>query len=491
MEPARTSIEALSRLGFLALVFSLAFMKPSLAFAGQRIAPTDLLFPFTAILFLAACVFTKRQFEWKPVYWLFFAYFAAMAISTIFSPNTTASVSKLAGIGYLLGLAVIACESIRNENDVRLTIYAWLAGLSISVIIGTATAVSFYSFDNSLLQPFTYHQGAAPAGAYRRISSTFISPAMFCNYLNVGLFLAFIARTKGWLADKFVLPLIIAIVLCSLLTVTIGIGVVILSGGIILWLTLRREQPLAARVSLVTGSLALIPFAASAFFALQPHKTAPYSFQIPFFGYEVFPSPRLLVWQQAFQTFLADPLTGIGTGMPVARVAFQNADGSMSLLTDEEGGQETFFLKVDPSLITRQKNQKKKKPQRLDFQLHEPLNDLKEGIRHGQKETLRAKELKPIIGRAESETYILRKDLMFTTRHQNLRKKNPPPFDFQPLLSRLSGQVGKIKHGQKVIYLAIKFPHDSISPSQVEFILKVVLPFPVVQGQTRSQGVSH
>jgi O-antigen ligase len=334
MEPARTSIEALSRLGFLALVFSLAFMKPSLAFAGQRIAPTDLLFPFTAILFLAACVFTKRQFEWKPVYWLFFAYFAAMAISTIFSPNTTASVSKLAGIGYLLGLAVIACESIRNENDVRLTIYAWLAGLSISVIIGTATAVSFYSFDNSLLQPFTYHQGAAPAGAYRRISSTFISPAMFCNYLNVGLFLAFIARTKGWLADKFVLPLIIAIVLCSLLTVTIGIGVVILSGGIILWLTFRREQPLAARVSLVTGSLALIPFAASAFFALQPHKTAPYSFQIPFFGYEVFPSPRLLVWQQAFQTFLADPLTGIGTGMPVARVAFQNADGSMSLLTD-------------------------------------------------------------------------------------------------------------------------------------------------------------
>lgn len=341
MEPARngSSIETLSRLGFLALVFSLAFMKPSLGFAGQRITPTDLLFPIAALLFHAAFVFTKRRFEWKPVYWLFLAYFAAMTISAVFSENPTASFFKLVGIGYLISLAVLACESIKSEDDVRLTIYAWLGGLSVSVFVGFATAV--FS-DSSLLEPFTYHQGAAPAGNYRRISSTFISPAMFCNYLNVGLLLAFIARTKGWLADTFVLPLIATIIVCSFLTVTIGIGAVILSVGILLWLTLHRTRPMAARVSLTAGCLALIPFAASAFIALQPHKTAPYSFQIPFLGYEVFPSPRLLVWQQAFQTFLADPLTGIGTGLPVARVLFQNADGSMSLLTDAHN----FFLNI-------------------------------------------------------------------------------------------------------------------------------------------------
>lgn len=342
MEPARngSSIETLSRLGFLALVFALAFMKPSLGFAGQRITPTDLLFPIAALLFLAAFVFAKRRFEWKPAYWLFLAYFAAMTISAFCSTNPTASYSKLVGIGYLIALAVLTCESIRSENDVRLTIYAWLAGLSVSVVIGIGTAVLYPHF--SLLEPFTYHQGAAPAGNYRRISSTFISPGMFCNYLNVGLLLAFIARTKGWLSDKFVLPLIAAIIVCSFFTVTIGIGAVILSLGILLRLTFRNDRPMVARMSLTVGCLALIPFAVSAFISLQPHKTAPYSFQIPFLGYEVFPSPRLLVWQQAFHTFLADPLTGIGTGLPVARVLFENADGSMSLLTDAHN----FFLNI-------------------------------------------------------------------------------------------------------------------------------------------------
>ncbi len=333
------SVDTLSRLGFLALVFSLAFMKPSVVVAGQRITPTDLLFP-AAILFLAAFVFAKKRFEWKPIYWLFLAYFTAMTISSVFSANPQTSLFKLVGIGYLIALAVLACESIRSENDIRLTIYAWLAGLSISVFIAIATAALYPEI--SLLEPFTYHQGAAPAGDYRRISSTFISPGMFCNYLNVGLLLAFIARTKGWLADKFVLPLIVAIVLCSFLTVTIGIGSVIVSAGIWFWFTLRHDRPVVARMSLTAGYLALVPFAASAFIALQPHKTAPFSFQIPFLGYEVFPSPRLLVWNEAVQTFLTDPLTGIGTGLPVARVVFQNADGSMSLLTDAHN----FFLNI-------------------------------------------------------------------------------------------------------------------------------------------------
>src|SRR5688572_25218318 len=138
MRPERngSSIEAFSRLGFLALVFSLAFMKPSFVFAGQRLTPTDLFFPFVALLFLGAFIFTKRRFEWKPAYWLFLAYFAAMAISSGFSANPPASFSKLIGIGYLIGLAIIACETIRNENDIRTTIYAWLAGLSVSILIG-------------------------------------------------------------------------------------------------------------------------------------------------------------------------------------------------------------------------------------------------------------------------------------------------------------------------------------------------------------------
>jgi O-Antigen ligase. len=330
-----STIERVSRLGFLALVFSLAFMKPSIILVGHQITPTDLIFPFAIFLLIASYVLGKARFKWNPAYWFFLTYFAALAISAFSSEFPSANLAKLLGVGYLIGLAVLASQSIRSEEDVRSTIRVWLGGLAVSVVIGIATAAgSNILADNSFFDTFTYHQGAAPAGAYRRISSTFISPGMFCNYLNVGLFLTFIGRAKGWLSDKVAVLLVATIILCSFLTVTIGIGTVLLSGGVLLWLTNRDDNPLIAKTSLTFGFLAFVAFFLTAFIALQPHRTAPYSFHIPLLGIEAFPSPRLLVWQQALDRFLAYPFTGVGTGSPVAQVLFQNADGSMSLLTD-------------------------------------------------------------------------------------------------------------------------------------------------------------
>jgi O-antigen ligase len=72
---------------------------------------------------------------------------------------------------------------------------------------------------------------------------------------------------------------------------------------------------LTAGVATAIGFLAIAPFAVSLSQGLDA-------------------SGRLLVWRDAINTFIADPVTGRGFGTAVANVMFQNSDGSWSLLTD-------------------------------------------------------------------------------------------------------------------------------------------------------------
>lgn len=330
LERTGTSFDRLSRFGFLAVVFSLAFMKPSIILGGQRITVTDILFPISALLVLTTFLIGKRRFEWKPIYWLFLFYFGSLTISAVYSVDPQRSFIKLIGVGYLIGLAVLACESLTNENALRETVYAWLAGLTLSILIAAFSAI-FYPYIE-IFESFTYHLGAAPAGDYRRINSTFVSPAMFCNYLNVGLFLTFAAWMNGWLTNRKAVPLMVVIILTACLTVTIGIGVIFISVGVIVWTIKRKTCPKVARACLITAFLAFIPYIIVAFVTIQPYKGLPVGYEIA--GFELFPSSRFLVWTDAIRTFFGDPLTGKGIGMPVANVVFRNSDGTMSLLTD-------------------------------------------------------------------------------------------------------------------------------------------------------------
>jgi O-antigen ligase len=75
-------------------------------------------------------------------------------------------------------------------------------------------------------------------------------------------------------------------------------------------------------------------FVAISSFAFQPYPEAPFSCQIPGTGVILMPSSRFLVWREALQTFIQNPIFGYGLGLPVASVMFTNTDGSKSLLTD-------------------------------------------------------------------------------------------------------------------------------------------------------------
>lgn len=318
----------------LLLIVSLGTMQPFVFVALQKLSPTDLIFPFALMLWVGGLVFQRIRLRIDHSYWFLAAYFAAMALSSIFSVNPSSSYIKLIGEGYLLGIAVLIFNQLTSETRLKHAVFTWLAGTVISLIVAAITVALFYiQPDHWLLGYTTYHFGAVPVINFPRVSSTFVSASMFCDYLNVSVVLVFVAREKNWIGRKTQYGLVLAITLAALSTISIGIGGVFLAIGAAIWLTKGKDAGKLPLAALLAGIAIAVVFAVSSFVALKPHATAPYSWNIPIVG-TVYPSPRTLVWTESLKTFVADPIFGKGLNQPVCAVPFQNTDGSYSLLTD-------------------------------------------------------------------------------------------------------------------------------------------------------------
>jgi O-antigen ligase len=331
---------------FLLLIVSLGFMHPFVYTAGQRLTPTDLIFPAAAILWIVSLLFGQLKFKWHNFYWVLGGYFAAMLISAAFSADAKTSFIKLIGETYLIGLGVLTFNLIDDERGLKWALRAWLCGAALAATAGILTIFLFYlQPGNPLLAYTVYHYGAVPVGNYPRVSSTFISASMFCNYLNVSLVMLFIVGKRGWIGKTLFLVLLAAILICSVFTISAGLGGVFLSIGIWIWLMLRSRtdwRARFARFALCGGIAIAVLFFALNFIALQNYPGAPYAYKLPGIEAEVQPSSRLLVWSNALGTFFEHPFTGRGLGQAVSSVMYQNTDGSMSLLTDAHN----IFLSV-------------------------------------------------------------------------------------------------------------------------------------------------
>ena len=320
---------------FLLLVFSLSFITPSIYVKNQKLAATDILFPCVSALWLV-CIFLGRyKFRRHRFYGLLIFYFAAMLLSTAFSPDFTRSAVKLLGETYLLGLAVLTFNLVGDEKDFKRVICAWLAGTCVAAAIGVLTILLFYIQPNSpLLSYTTYAYGAVPIGNYPRLQSTMVSASMFCNYLTVSLAMLFIAERAGLIGKVFFAVLYFAIALCAVFTISSGIGGVALFIGVWYWAVYRETRKLFARISLGFAIAAAAFFSVMNCIALAPYPGAPYSVALPFSDFVLYPSSRLLVWTEGLKTFAANFFAGNGLGRPSVEVLFQNTDGSRSLLTD-------------------------------------------------------------------------------------------------------------------------------------------------------------
>lgn len=319
---------------FLILVASLAVQKPAVTdLFGKTVSVTDLIFPIVFLFTLAGVILRIRKSSWNNIYFFFTAYIGAFFFASLFSPDPRTSFVKTFATAYLIGLAVLAIHLIDSEKRLKVTIVAWLAGAAIPVLIGIGTIFLFYlSPTNSLLPYLTYHYGAVPVGDFPRLSSTFVSASMFCNYLTAtALLLLAAGQFEQFFPILWRLFFGLAIV-CSLFTVSAGLGAFVL--GIALWLCYRRNcDRIGKTVKYAAMAICALSLLVT-LIAFQPHSTAPYSFQLPFVGFEIYPSSRLLVWSEAIKIFIDNFLVGNGPGMPSASVIFQNTDGNFSMLTD-------------------------------------------------------------------------------------------------------------------------------------------------------------
>ncbi|HEX8638713.1 MAG TPA: O-antigen ligase family protein, partial [Pyrinomonadaceae bacterium] len=320
---------------FLALVFSLALMQPLVFFGGRRLSPTDFIFPILVLLWLASLLTLRKRLRWDNFYWILLFYFASMTFSAIFSINPPGSFIKLLGELYLLGLAVLTFNLVETETQFRQTIKIWLIGTFIACAVGIYSLILFYvQPGNPFLNYTTYHYGAVPVGNYPRLSSSFVSASMFCNYLNVSFLLILIARKTNFIKQYSAVVLLTLVLLCAIFTISAGLGGFTLAFGLWFWVIFREKQKRLAFFCLFGGILASTLFFLMNFVALQKHSTARFSIKIPLLDTEIQPSPRVLIWQESLQTFSRNFFSGVGLGEDVCRVSFQNTEGTTSILTD-------------------------------------------------------------------------------------------------------------------------------------------------------------
>lgn len=321
--------------GFLLLVFLLALLSPTIHLKSQNLALTDFIFPLIFTLWLIGILLRQFQFRWHRFYWLLAFYLAAMILSTIFSPNFTQSILKLTGGIYLLILAVLTFNLVRNEKDFKQVIFAWLIGTAVAVAVGIITILLFYiQPQNRFLDYTTSIYGAVPVGNYPRLQSTFVSASMFCNYLTVSLAMLFIAEKTKLIGKILFSVLYFSILVCAVFTISSGIGGIALFIGVWYWAIYRNSKKTLARLSLAGAFTSALLFSLMNCVALQVYSTAPYSIAVPFSEMILFPSPRFLVWTDSLKTFTENFFYGNGLGRPSCEVLFQNTDGNFSLLTD-------------------------------------------------------------------------------------------------------------------------------------------------------------
>lgn len=318
----------------LLLIFSLGFMRPSIRFSGMSLQATEILFLTAALLYCLALFFRRRAITWETSYVFFASFAASMALSAAFSENIGTSALKLLAVCYLAALSLLTVSLVTTAGTFRRVVYVWLSGSTLASLIGVITVAMFYiDRDSAWNGLFLHHYGSLPEGNYPRIQSTFIYPAMLCNYLTVGTVLAVGAWKDGLIGRSLAAIIFLVHLIAAAFTVTPGLGGYVFAVGSTLgWYLMDNGSPLKGRISLLFGIAAALLFTVIATVSIWPISTSPYTLEV--FGRRLDPTQRLLAWQAAVRTFITDPIFGKGIGTGAVRVLFQAPSGQMQMLTD-------------------------------------------------------------------------------------------------------------------------------------------------------------
>lgn len=321
---------------FLLLVALLPWMKHGVTIGGLEAFPVDFLFLVTFALWTAALAAGETRLRLDRSFILLALYFAAMAVSAVFSVDRQSSAFKLLTQVYLLLLPVLAFNLVRSTADLKRALRWWLVPAIAVGFYGVATLLLFPFFGwHSFLSEPLHHFGTLPPGPYPRIELTFEFPAMLANYLGVALMLLLIARALGWIGGAATVAAAAALLVSALFALTPGFGGLLAMLALWVWYRKREQRPgIAALALAAAGAVTLLEVAVAAVTPVL-HPTAPFLIRVPGLAHPLAPAVRLLAWIDAARNFVASPVVGHGIGVDAVHVLYQAPeDSSPSYVTD-------------------------------------------------------------------------------------------------------------------------------------------------------------
>lgn len=321
---------------FLLLVVSLPLVRPfAIDIRGLQVPATDFIFIAVFVLWLIALLRGETRFETSKLYFFLGIYAVALTVSTIFSTEPQRSILKLPGEFYLLSLAILTFNLVRDEKFFRRTTYAWLLGTMLTVLASLTGFVLFYlGLKTQSANYFLSHIGSLPEGNYPRIQALFANPNMLANYLNVSLMFAVVAGKNGWLGKISARVVQTGIWFAGVWSLSPGLGGMLLSIGIWCWADLRQKKRFAlSKLCLASALFFAVVIFASTLVSPDTGNTQR-DLSMPFTERKLEPSVRVLVWENAWQRFVEHPLVGRGTGTNAAQFQYQTISGTNQLLLD-------------------------------------------------------------------------------------------------------------------------------------------------------------
>jgi len=331
-----TILMTILKWSFFALVVSLPLVRLfNLPLFNAVIPATDFIFLAVFAIWTLALLQGKTSLRHSRFYLFLFLYAAAMTLSTVFSTDFNRSAIKLAGEFYLLALAVLTFNVVRNLPDLRRVFFAWLIGTILTIAASLVGFALFYIGYKTKAENFALFQyGTLPVGNFPRLKALFDNANMACNYLSVSLMLALIADQFGWLKKLPSRILQSGIWLAAFFTFSPGLGGMFLAQGFWNWAKYRKTE----KRRFAFGSILVGAFLAIAFFAatvVHPDTAnTDLDVRLPVVNYTIEPAARSLIWQQAIETIAQHPIVGSGLNAEAASLMYTTLSDEPHYLTD-------------------------------------------------------------------------------------------------------------------------------------------------------------
>ena len=289
-------------------------------------------------VFIAACaawlarillgkVKVRRGWFYLPIA----VYLAATVASAIASIDRPASMRKLLLELYVLTVCAVTYNIVRTPRMLRKVLIAWALGTAITAAASMMGVIFFYlgvHNENPLIRGF----GSLPRGNYARFSGLFLNFNMACNYLSIGLLIVLaIWRIRGLRTPLFWL-LVVMIAVSAALTVSPGLGGLVLGFCLWLWADWREKTPFRAKLALFGGCAGALAMCIATM--ISPTQLAQEGIRTAIARHHLQPSSRLLCWEAAVSMVREYPLLGEGTGLRMQCPPYLRADGEVEYLLD-------------------------------------------------------------------------------------------------------------------------------------------------------------